>query len=392
MTEKPIRLDARVDGGFLPGGVHLADLEALRLVLRGGSTVDWYRPNFRTHKQIRSFLKVNGYDTRQPLDEARLRQLIQASTEYLHDTFSVQFPKVIREPEAIEDLFLLASTLDSPHQKLACMTLKSMHVINHLEGRELGHRLSVSDRALFGMAEQRVSACVTAMRRAGIGVHQYQASRKPQSSLITKLLSKRRTIAAQIYDKVRFRIITRDRSDIVPALLHLNRHLLPFNYVVPEETRNDIINFRTLVEAAPDLHSRIDRLQFDLGLEERLDPALEDSSTAPFNPATSESYRVINFVIDLPVRVDKLLEELGTPATPETGFIVFVLVEFQVFDRQTFETNEDGPASHARYKNRQKEMVLRRLVQGMPATLRAEQELDWEIGPTPSNHDEETTP
>ena len=390
MTDKPIRLDARVDGGFLPGGVHLADLEALRLVLRGGSTVDWYRPNFRTHEQINSFLRVNGYDTNVALDEERLRHLIQRSTEYLEATFGVSFPAVIREPESVQELFLLSSTLDSPHQKLACMTLKAMPVITHLEGRELGHRIAVSDRELFRMAEERVSSCVTAMRRAGIGVDQYQASRKAQSSLITKLLSKRRTIAAQIYDKVRFRIITRTRGDIVPALLHLTRHLLPFNYVVPEETRNDIINFRTLVEAAPDLRSRIDRLQFDLGLEERLDPALVETPGTPFNPATSEAYRVINFVIDLPVRVDDLLAELGAPPTAQTGFIAFVLVEFQVFDKATYQTNEEGPASHARYKNRQKEMVLRRLVQGMPAALRAERELDWEIGPTPSNQDEET--
>ena len=43
------------------------------------------------------------------------------------------------------------------------------------------------------------------------------------------------------------------------------------------------------------------------------------------------------------------------------GPIVFVLCEFQLIDRETEAANELGEASHARYKERQKGAVMRRL-------------------------------
>jgi hypothetical protein len=39
--------------------------------------------------------------------------------------------------------------------------------------------------------------------------------------------------------------------------------------------------------------------------------------------------------------------------------------EFQVIDRETEQANEQGEASHAKYKDRQKKAVIRRLQLGM---------------------------
>jgi uncharacterized protein (TIGR04552 family) len=70
---------------------------------------------------------------------------------------------------------------------------------------------------------------------------------------------------------------------------------------------------------------------------------------------------VINFIIDLPIRVDHLVE---FPFSEELGRVLFAMVEFQIVDREAARRNERGDASHELYKQRQQEQVLRRLKKG----------------------------
>ncbi len=67
------------------------------------------------------------------------------------------------------------------------------------------------------------------------------------------------------------------------------------------------------------------------------------------------------------------------------GPIIFVVCEFQVIDRETEAANEQGEASHAKYKERQKRAVMRRLQLGMREpiiTLRDDREQTPEPPPT----------
>jgi hypothetical protein len=67
----------------------------------------------------------------------------------------------------------------------------------------------------------------------------------------------------------------------------------------------------------------------------------------------------------MPVRLPrKLLERAPSSAWP-LGPIIFVVCEFQIIDRDTEAANEQGEASHAKYKDRQKRAVIRRLQLGM---------------------------
>src|SRR5208283_4448013 len=91
----------------------------------------------------------------------------------------------------------------------------------------------------------------------------------------------------------------------------------------------------------------------------------DDEITPNDNRFSAESYRVIHFVVDMPVRLPrKLLERAPSSAWP-LGPIIFVVCEFQVIDRDTEAKNEQGEASHAKYKERQKRAVMRRLQLGM---------------------------
>jgi uncharacterized protein (TIGR04552 family) len=63
----------------------------------------------------------------------------------------------------------------------------------------------------------------------------------------TQAASKQDTIAAAIYDKLRFRIVTRSQRDLSPVLFYLAPPL-PFNYVIPGESVNTIFHFKSYCE------------------------------------------------------------------------------------------------------------------------------------------------
>jgi uncharacterized protein (TIGR04552 family) len=197
------------------------------------------------------------------------------------------------------------------------------------------------------------------MMARDLPIVEFIGDRKNKDSLYTKLLSKRETHAAQIYDKLRFRIVTRTSDDVFPVLGYLTRHLFPFNYAVPGESTNTLFDFRAYLARNPrlaDATSRLQRLSDDSGGEN------ENVFSAP-------SYRVVHFVVDMPVRLPDELLEIAPPAAWSLGRVVFAQAEFQIVDRDTEHANELGEASHDAYKLRQKEAVMRRLKVGTPGSL-----------------------
>ena len=61
-------------GGYRPlERMGIAELESLRVILRGGSVIDWRRLNFRDRAEVESYLRLNQFDHDDPQDERRLR-------------------------------------------------------------------------------------------------------------------------------------------------------------------------------------------------------------------------------------------------------------------------------------------------------------------------------
>ena len=54
------------------GDFTLADLEAVRLALRGDSVIDWHRLDFATLDEVDSVLRANEFDPDDPLDLGRM--------------------------------------------------------------------------------------------------------------------------------------------------------------------------------------------------------------------------------------------------------------------------------------------------------------------------------
>ena len=347
----------------------LGDLEAMRIILRGGSVVDWHRLDLRDHDEVDRFLRVNEFEPSREGDMQRLESLRAEAVDYLVRNFGFRIPDDVSHRVPARDLFLVASRR-TRRQVYACIVLKVMHIIHHLAGRELLFRLPISDDEVFQLVERKVVRIVEEIRAAGHPIVQFEWSRKPRDSLVTKLLAKRSTLAANVYDKLRFRLMTRDRSDLLPMLIELTHRLIPFNYVVPGESVNDIIPFRRAIDESAFLKKISTGLQGDIGLvdnvEER-DVPLEPAATAAvrLNEFSGPGYRIINFVADLPVRVDNFISRISDPGYAEYGPIVFVLTEFQIVDARTAHDNETGENSHEKYKERQVARVKARLLRGL---------------------------
>ena len=337
--------------GRLPGLEDLSpgDTDAIRLLLRGDSIIDWHRLAFVDHAEVDRFLRLNEFDPDSEDEMTRLEEIRADAVEYLGRAFSVSVPDDVAGEVAARDLFLMASR-PGPQQKWACVALKVMHIIHHINGRQALLKVAVSDDAIFREIELKVMHVVEQLRAAGSPISEFEWSRKPKDSQITKLMAKRSTLAASIYDKLRFRLIVPHMDDLAPTLATLVRQLIPFNYVVPGESVNQLIDFDAIMESKT---GRVDK---------------RARTAQPYNEFSGTGYRIVNFVADLPLRLERLIPSSEILST--MSHVVFVLTEFQIADKHTAMQNEAGDCSHDAYKARQHERVRARLFRdpGEPLT------------------------
>jgi uncharacterized protein (TIGR04552 family) len=345
MAEKPPRLKSIEE-------MTLAEVEALRLILRGDSVIDWHRLNIQTDEEALQFITSQEFLPHDAADRSRLENIKNEAIAFLRRHFDFAIPRYI-ENASPEELLLIASA-KGHRQVCACTVLKGMHIIHHLDGRELLFMVPMSTQEIFQLVEEKVYREIGAMLAVGLPITEFIGGRKNKDSLYTKLLSKPETFAAAVYDKLRFRIVTRSVDDLLPVLNYLSQRLFPFNYVLPGESINTVFHFRRFCESHPHLRPMIPHFQV----------VADDGFTLSDNSFSSDSYRIMHFVIDMPIRLSAEVLERAPPHAWALGKTIFVLCEFQLIDRETEAANELGEASHAKYKERQRQAVARRLKLG----------------------------
>ena len=335
----------------------LAQLEEVRLILRGGSVVDWFRLRFESLEDVRAFVALQGGDLDDADDIARLEHLRREAAHYLVEEHGYKLPPELLACDAV-DLFLFASEKRGRRRDrfFACLLLKVMHIVHHIEARELAYRLPLSQAALFSALVDRVDEFAARLQADGFPLARYTGGQKTTTSLLTKLLVKKEHHAAAIHDRVRFRFVVRRSFDLVALLARMTRELFPFNYVAPAQTVNHLVNFTAFVESHAAYRAFVNDLQLELGQEEQ--------ALRPLNEFSGPSYAVINFVVDVPLRIpDGALAE-GAADNEALGRVVFALAEFQLVDALTDAQNEHGENRHDRYRARQLAIVRERLERG----------------------------
>jgi uncharacterized protein (TIGR04552 family) len=334
----------------------LGDLEQVRLILRGGSVIDWRRLRLSSERDCEELLSAHGLDLHDPADRDHLASTKQASLRYIRQQVKLAVPPEVMAAESTCDLMLMASAGSSARQRSACMVLKIMHLIHVLKARELMAHLAATHTDLYGLVERKVERVVRPLAADGSRVLEFTSSRKNAEALITKLLTKRTDIRAHVFDMVRFRIVTRSPRDVVPVVFHLSRHLFPFDLTVPGESRNTLFDFPSLLRSRGPGRGQAQDLQIPLDLEDEMRNDVDQASSGLF--------RTVKFVAHIPLRVGR--EELRTWAAGRalSPGVVHVPSEFQILDVASHARNEIGEASHERYEARRIETAKRRLLLG----------------------------
>lgn len=329
----------------------------MRLALSGGSVVDWQRLAFTDLAQVDAFLALQRLDMSEPVDRERLRYVFNEAVSYLEERLYLRFPRDLRNPDDVRQIFLRASDASGfrRRQVLCCVALKLMHVIHHMEAADLKLKIPFAEAELFDLAEGDILRRARVMRESGLPVLSFYGSRKARSSVITKLISKKENLAATIFDKLRFRVVVESPAALASTLAYLMQNFFPFNYVIPGQSYNNLLSPDEIVSYLP----------AGTELQELVDyPGL---ATTGKNEFSGTSYRMINFIVDYPVRIP---ERLITGVPFELGRVVFVMVEFQLVDAQTAQRNEAGDNAHSLYKARQYDRVAHRLIHGSDAGRR----------------------
>ena len=334
----------------------LRDVERVRLILRGGTVIDWRRMNVSSIDDCNELLRVNEFDPEDERDAARLSDIHQKAVDYLERNFGFTFVADIANAPRTSDLMLHAAVRDPMLQPQACMVLKLMHIINHIEACELRSILPISDHDLFQLVEEKATRFAQNMKTLGYPISEFSISRKTLDSFITKILRKKQTLGAHILDRVRMRIVTESVDDIVPVVSYMSQHLFPFNYTVPGESHNSIFDFPAFTGRHPHIKAMVPKFQIDLKFENEMRP--------PINTNTSDAFRTVNFVVDVPIRIDTTLLQSRSFDLKGLPGIVHVLTEFQIVDQISHTKNESGEASHENYEARRLAKIRERLLRG----------------------------
>lgn len=353
MRRDILEIDASWNENTWEPELTLADVESIRLLLGGGSVVDWQRLAMPDLQAVDAFLTLHGMQVTNEVHQHRLRFIYNEAVSYLEEHLKLHFPRELRAPDDVRIVFLWASQFGGfrRRQILSCVILKLMHVIHHLAAAELRHRISISEAELLAMAHQSILHGSRAMTEQGLPVVSFTGNRKSRSSVITKLLAKRDNLAAQLFDKLRYRCVVKEPEDVQTAIAWMTRNLFPFNYVLPGQSHNTLLDPELLSKGLTEEdHERVQILP-------QQQPEIQLGAKNEFSGA---SYRIVNFIIDFPLP----LPPSRHPYDIELGNIVFINLEMQVLDEATARNNEIGENAHHLYKQRQDVVVAQRLKRG----------------------------
>lgn len=378
----------------------------LEVLLSSASSIDLPRLSINDRKDAIQFMRSYGFSLSNPEDAAEVekirRQALAFIQRFFIDTLEttyepLQVPDMLR-PAGITELLLLASSPPDEHlQRWACAILRVMHTLAHAA-------TDMSMHFFPSILDQILEPFYTHIRpdngqmwlgsepgfRLPLVDFQVKAG-KDRDSTVLKLLHKPENVAADLFDRIGVRFVTRDRLDAILVLHYLReRHLVAFPNVKPSVSRNtliDIFKFRKLFR---ELKVRYDSSDISLSdFEATLRASADLSGPQPagplrrlFNPHSSKQYRSIQFTVrqmvrlinplysvmeqlelkleDQPAFDSPLLREPLAHAKPHYRF--FFPYEIQIVDQISHQNNTEGHSSHNAYKQRQLEAARKRVL------------------------------
>lgn len=377
--------------------------DTLGAMVGGHSAVDVPALRLRTHDHAQGYLAAYGYDPadagdRVILDSHRIEAIEFIEQELLADE-GLLIPSELRDERDVARLLTLASAERRDEtQRWACAILRVMHTVSHAHSsfeERYGAPIREQILARFqphvfdgpgGLTLGEGPGAIP-LTRFDVKAH------KPLRSVVMKLLHKVENVAADVFDQIGLRFVTRERFDALLVVRYLRtQNVIVFGNVKPSRSRNTLIDVEWLRREMEDLDERVHL--GELQDEDRLRALRQSVRSLPFpmsleghsNPHSSTFYRSVQFTCRQQIRVPNPLAEhveralAGLPDTDaaqqvsaalqehllrEQDIRIFFPFEVQVLDEEAWQLSRSGLAAHDIYKARQRETVRRRVLGGL---------------------------
>ena len=299
--------------------------------------------NVRSREEAESFLSAYGYRLDDPHDVAEMAALRSEAVAFLDRVLeaAADIPDPVRNELDVLTLVRIASDPKHKHQRAVCALLRVMHTLAHSSSWFADRYHDAIQRQILARFEPFLLEKGGERFIADVPLVRFEMrARKERWSLALKLLHKAENVAADVFDYVGLRFVTRDRLDALLVVRALRmQNIIMFANVKPSRSRNTLVDLDRL-EAWFDAHPEPD-LEV-LRAEVRGWPA--PAGDPRRNRYSDAAYQSLQFTCRQRIHVT---DPSGRPLR------FFFPFEVQVLDADSFRISREGFASHDEYKRRQ---------------------------------------
>jgi len=349
------------------------DPQSFQSLIGGTPILEAPAPVLHSLEEAHSFLRTYGYDVTSPQDEERLWHLHSRAVTYLRSRIlqdGEEIPEVLTDRTQLkEPAFLLVHAgpeeKDVLLKKWACVILKVMHVVTHLQNDLFSYFSADIQEQIFKPYRHFVRQDPARGLLLGGSddtdpIRLQKMELKPfkdSNSAITKLLSKPEATAFGLMDKIGVRIVTHTLLDVFRVMQFLvKEHVVSYPHVVPGQSNNSLFPVKLFLQVMEQVKK--EGIQDPREINDRLkateSKGIERSQfLIKRNEFTASNYKFVKFINRQLVRVEM-------PGS-EKALSFFYPYEVQVIDYEHYLESISGEASHEQYKARQRDKARERL-------------------------------
>lgn len=376
--------------------------EVTQVVLGGGSSIDLPGLQCASHEEAWDFAYNYGYDMRELSQRHHVIRVFEDALTFLEGVIlegtDLTMPAFLREVEDPLDLLVWASERGEDgsrgHQAIwSCAVLRVMHTLFHVDHNVNLRFLPEIQKQVFERYDRfLVKEGGQWLLRGGYEVPLVAVERKEskdRNSMLLKLLHKPENVAETIYDQIGIRLVAEDQLGVLLVIRFLlDHHVLMSTHIKPSRSRNLMIDLNALEQWMGDLPDMFQIGELSPEARRELSHTLSLKGAGnDVNPFTAKDYSAIQFTARSLIRlpnpatlaleaiqrrmeisgISHLADQLHIPELiqKQEEFTFFFAHEVQVMERSGFENAQSGPASHAEYKQRQRDAARRRVLQGL---------------------------
>lgn len=358
------------------------DWDMMDVIIGGRSSIDLSRLTLHTFEEADAFLSLYGYDLRKDSIKKEVKDIFREAINFIENFLipdpvtkevNLYLPEDLKNEEDIRNILLIASDYSNRLQAWACVILRIMHTISHVNN-DISLKFfpeiqrQILDNVWTSISINSKGEKFFGEEDNGIKIFDIDIkAKKERNSTILKLLHKVENVAADVFDQIGVRIITYDKVDALLVLRYLRKNgVLDFFNVKPSRSINRLIDMKIFKKI---LNYHKERLKQGLITKEEFEIIIRQESEREanitqqqnnVNPYTHNEYKSIQFTCRQMIRM-KYPFDYENPSLGE-NFCFFFPYEMQIVDIKTHEENKSGKASHEKYKEKQLISARRRVL------------------------------